>query len=447
MIDANPTPVLPITLPKEAIDPDAISVCERLQKAGYVAYLVGGCVRDILIDRMPKDFDIGTDATPREVRRLFRNSRVIGRRFKLAHVYFGTKIFEVATFRGGEQLHANGEDRDGEVGSEDSVDPLIVRANNFGTPVQDAYSRDFTINALFYDPVAEQVIDHVGGYEDLKAQLVRTVGEPILRFQEDPVRILRGIKFATRLSIEVEPDTWKAMHVVAQDIQRCAIPRVTEELYRLAESRHAEPAFRMLYESGVLAVMAPEIAAHADEHGDAFFMALRGLDDLGRAHGDLPRPFVITVLYYPLAWAYLMAEDLVPSARWGDAVETWFRPMGVRRSIPVRHRACMRSIFSLLGRFFEPTTPPKGRRRRQRRPGQRELAALPQALTLLRLHHRLHGDCEDVYEVWRERAEHHKLGWGPLVVEDTRVAKERKPREGRSRRGSHRRARRSQIDG
>ena len=122
-------------------------------------------------------------------------------------------------------------------------------------------------------------------------------------------------------------------------------------------------------------------------------------------------------------------------------METWFRPMGIRMSIPGRHRACMRSIFSLLGRFFEPTDTQTGRRRRQRRPGQRELATLPQALTLLRLHHRLYGDCNDVYEVWRERAEHHKLGWGPMAVEDTRVAKDTKPREGRSRRGSRRRSR------
>ena len=369
-------------LPKEAIDPDAISVCERLQKAGYVAYLVGGCVRDILIDRSPKDFDIGTDATPREVRRLFRNSRVIGRRFKLAHVYFGPKIFEVATFRGGEQMHATEDDPEGVAGNGDDVDPLIVRANNFGTPVQDAYSRDFTINAMFYDPIAEQVIDHVGGYTDLEAQLVRTVGEPVVRFQEDPVRILRGIKFATRLSIQVEPDTWNAMQTVAQDIQKCAIPRITEELYRLAESRHAEAAFRMLYDSGALSVMSPEIGAFVDEHGDTFFKVLRCLDYLGRAHGDLPRPFVISILYYPLAWQYLQDEGMEPGARWGEAVEEWFRPMGIRMSIPVRHRACMRNLFTLLGRFFQPEKP-QGRRRR-RRPSMREMAALPQALTLHR---------------------------------------------------------------
>ncbi len=438
MSEAIPAAVPELILPREHIDPDAISVCTRLQKAGYVAYLVGGCVRDILVGRVPKDFDIGTDATPNQVRKLFRNSRIIGRRFKLAHVFFGPKIFEVATFRGGEQVHANDEDAPESVRNDAEDDPLIVRANNFGTPEQDAYSRDFTINALFYDPVAEHVIDHVGGMTDIEARMVRTVGEPVRRFREDPVRILRGVKFAARMGIDVETSTWDGMCEVVDDIRRCSVPRVTEELYRLGESRTVEPAFRLLHQCGALQVMLPTISAFIEEHGDEYFRVLRMIDDLGRAHGPLPRPFVLALLYYPLAWQFVQQSDLPPSPRWGEAVEEWFRPIGIGMNIPVRHRACLRAMFTFLGRFYRPQHPGK-KRRRKRGPGGRELASLPQALTLLRLHHRIHGDAEEAYEHWRDVAIRNELPWIPQDIKDTAWGKENaKPPRRRGRRRNHR---------
>jgi len=429
-----PAAVPELRLPREHIDPDAIAVCTRLQKAGYVAYLVGGCVRDILVGRQPKDFDIGTDATPAQVRKLFRNSRIIGRRFKLAHVFFGPKIFEVATFRGGEQVHANDEDAPESVRNDSEDDHLIVRANNFGTPEQDAYSRDFTINALFYDPVAEHVIDHVGGMSDIEARLVRTVGEPVRRFQEDPVRILRGVKFAARMGIAVETDTWEGMCAVVEDIRRCSVPRVTEELYRLGESKTVEPAFRLLHSCGALQVMLPKIAAFIEENGEDYYQVLRMIDDLGRAHGPLPRPFVLSLLYYPLAWAHVQGLNLEPGPRWGEAIEDWFRPIGVGMNIPVRHRACLRTMMTFMGRFYQPE--PTGKKRRRRRgPGARELASLPQALTLLRMHNRLHGDAEEIYEHWRDVAIRNDLTWIPMAMKDTAWGKEHaKPPRRRGRR-------------
>ncbi|MFT7622864.1 MAG: poly(A) polymerase, partial [Myxococcota bacterium] len=154
---ANPLPIeMPRQLPRQHLDTDAVMVCRRLQEAGHETYMVGGCVRDILLGRVPKDFDIGTLATPSQIRRLFRNCRIIGRRFKLAHIVFGSKIIEVATFRGGDE-----DEEEGQATTGDPEDRLIVRANNFGTPEQDAISRDFTVNALFYDPIKEEILDHV----------------------------------------------------------------------------------------------------------------------------------------------------------------------------------------------------------------------------------------------------------------------------------------------
>src|SRR5688572_127857 len=170
-----------MALARGSIDADADRVVRRLARGGYKAYLVGGCVRDILLGRAPKDFDVATSATPNEIKQLFRNCRIIGRRFRLAHVFFGQKIIETSTFR------ANPRD---ELDDDDDGEILIRRDNVFGNETEDARRRDFTINGLFYDVETEEVIDHVGGMDDLHARLVRTIGVPEIRFQEDPVRIL-----------------------------------------------------------------------------------------------------------------------------------------------------------------------------------------------------------------------------------------------------------------
>ena len=208
------------SLDRAAIDPDADRVVRKLTRAGYKAYLVGGCVRDLLVGRTPKDFDVATSATPNEIKATFRNSRIIGRRFRLAHVFFGSKIIETSTFR------ANPRD-------EDDHDLLIRRDNVFGSETEDARRRDFTINGLFYDVEREEVIDHVGGLVDLEAKLVRTIGDPDIRFQEDPVRMLRAVKFAARLSFGFETNTWRALLRWRGEISKCAPPRLLEEIHRL----------------------------------------------------------------------------------------------------------------------------------------------------------------------------------------------------------------------
>src|ERR1043166_885314 len=187
------------------IDPDALKVLYRLHESGYTAYLVGGSVRDLLLSRRPKDFDIGTSAHPYQVKKLFRNCWIIGRRFRLAHVKFGTKIIEVATFRrqvaAGEEVVTDG------VPAPDPSTPegeqLIHHDNTFGTPEEDAFRRDFTINALFYDIATFSVIDYVGGLADLRSGIVRSIGDPDVRLREDPVRMIRAIALAGRLPLAV----------------------------------------------------------------------------------------------------------------------------------------------------------------------------------------------------------------------------------------------------
>ncbi|HMG19964.1 MAG TPA: polynucleotide adenylyltransferase PcnB [Kofleriaceae bacterium] len=242
------------SLDRAAIDPDADRVVRKLTRAGHKAYLVGGCVRDLLVAKTPKDFDVATSATPNEIKSTFRNCRIIGRRFRLAHVFFGAKIIETSTFR------ANPRD-------EDDHDLLIRRDNVFGTETEDARRRDFTINGLFYDVEREEVIDHVGGLADLDAKLVRTIGDPDIRFQEDPVRILRAIKFAARLDFGFEPGTWRALLRWRGEISKCAPPRLLEEIHRLMRGGAARRSFELLVETGVLAVLSPYLAGLLEGEG------------------------------------------------------------------------------------------------------------------------------------------------------------------------------------
>ena len=208
------------TLSRRDIDPDALKVLYRLKDAGFTAYLVGGGVRDLLLGRRPKDFDIGTDAHPYQIKKLFRNCFIIGRRFRLAHVKFGTKVIEVATFRrqvterraGGGRSARAGPDRRGGRGGPGGGEPrhgehdhLIHRDNTFGTAEEDAFRRDFTINALFYDIATFSIIDYVGGLEDLRAGVIRCIGDPDVRFREDPVRMQRAVSFAARLDFAIDP--------------------------------------------------------------------------------------------------------------------------------------------------------------------------------------------------------------------------------------------------
>src|SRR6187401_3229935 len=213
---------------RQNIDPDALKVLYRLRQFNYIAYLVGGSVRDLLLGRTPKDFDIGTSAHPYQVKRLFRNCWIIGRRFRLAHVKFGPKVIEVATFRRqvepGEEIVQDG------VPAPDPSTPegehLIHRDNTFGTPEEDAFRRDFTINALVYDIATFSIIDYVGGLDDLRAGVVRSIGDPRVRFQEDPVRMLRAVALAARLDFTIDPPIRSAIAELRHEIARSSPARL-----------------------------------------------------------------------------------------------------------------------------------------------------------------------------------------------------------------------------
>ena len=288
--------MLPLVVPREAhtlsrkdVDPDALKVLYRLKDAGYLAYIVGGGVRDLLLGRRPKDFDIGTDAHPYQIKKLFRNCFIIGRRFRLAHIRFGTKVIEVATFR--RQVTAE-ETAEAEAAAEAAVeagegqphgehnrhgehDHLIHRDNTFGTAEEDAFRRDFTLNALFYDIATFSIIDYVGGLEDLRARVIRCIGDPGVRFREDPVRMQRAISFAARLDFTIDQPIYDAIARHRGEIAKAAPARLAEEYYKILRSGAAERTFRALHRVGLLEPISDVLHAKA---GSALWESLARLD-------------------------------------------------------------------------------------------------------------------------------------------------------------------------
>ena len=268
---------------RKNIDPDALKVLYRLSSAGYTAYLVGGGVRDLLMGRTPKDFDVGTSAKPNEVKHVFRNCFLIGRRFRLAHVRFGDKIIETATFRQDSQSV-------GEIIEHAAEGPL--EDNTFGTPETDAYRRDFTVNGLFYDIKDFSVIDWVGGMKDIEKRVIRAIGDPDIRFQEDPVRMMRAVKFSSRLGFRIERKTLAAIKHRHSCILNAAPPRVCEEVFRLFPYGHSAEAFRLMWETGLLRDLLPALSKAIDATGGKTSMAwkylsvLDSLEKLRQEEGD-----------------------------------------------------------------------------------------------------------------------------------------------------------------
>ena len=296
------------TISRREIDPDALKVLYRLRQGEHVAYLVGGSVRDLLLGRRPKDFDIGTSAHPYQVKKLFRNCWIIGRRFRLAHVKFGTKVIEVATFRRqvqpGEEVVQDGvpaleqqpppaEDAPGG-GSSSSGEPhLIHRDNTFGTPEEDAFRRDFTINALFYDIATFSIIDYVGGLEDLQAGIVRSIGDPEVRLREDPVRMLRAVALAARLDFRIEQPILDAMARLRRDIAQSSPPRLLDEYYKILRAGSAERTFRGLADAGLIEPISEELHRGC---GDRLWQSLRAVDAYRQKFASTPDTLTNAVL-------------------------------------------------------------------------------------------------------------------------------------------------------
>ncbi len=302
-------------IPQDQIGPDAQKVVRRLTRNHFAAYFVGGCVRDLLLGRKPKDFDVATSATPPEIKALFRNCRIIGRRFRLAHIFFGQKIIETSTFRANPR-EVEGDDDvplDAEQGHGDN-ELYIRRDNVFGSAEEDARRRDFTINGLFYDLDGDKVIDYVEGLPDLERRTVRTIGDPDVRFREDPVRILRAIKFAARLNFEIEPATYAAILAHKGEIAKCAPPRVLEEIYRLLRGGAARRSLELLQATGVLTVLVPELHRLLSREGDhvgaeRLIQTLDGIDAVVRQGATPSNALLVCALIAPFVFEQLFDSD------------------------------------------------------------------------------------------------------------------------------------------
>jgi poly(A) polymerase len=316
------------------IDPDALKVLYRLQQFNYAAYLVGGSVRDLLLGRQPKDFDVGTDAHPYQIKKLFRNCWIIGRRFRLAHVRFGNKTIEVATFRRGVLPGTENEPSEPPEGTA-AADPTIRHDNTFGTPEEDAFRRDFTINALFYDSATFSIIDYVGGLEDLRDGVIRSIGDPPQRFQEDPVRMFRAVALAARLGFRLDRPVIEGIRAHRLRIATASPARLIEEYYKVLRSGAAEQTFRLLAEHGLLEPITPELHHSAGE--DAMWQALADLDRFRRRFDSVPEGLTNAVLLGTL----LVPLGLMPRRRAAEADEIAdieVRDAGVPAERPWRRR-------------------------------------------------------------------------------------------------------------
>jgi poly(A) polymerase len=333
----------------DRIDSDAAKVVRRLERSGFQAYLVGGCVRDLLLGGKPKDFDVATSARPEDVRGLFRNCRVIGRRFRLAHILFGgSKVVEVATFRRNPAMEAPEEE------ASEVFDDLLIRSDNvFGEAHEDALRRDFTMNALFYDLDRRQVLDWCGGMEDVRRRTIHTIGDPMVRFREDPIRILRAMKFAARLDLGIAPDVYDAMVATRDDLAKAARPRLFEEILRLLRGGAAHRSMWLAWETGAMAVVLPELAAFLDDEeatvGGAkrFFGAMDAVDAMTRARG---RPLDDVVL-----WTVLLKEPLDEACA-GErdrirCASEFLEPVVERVAVPRRIADGVRRIVAVLPRL------------------------------------------------------------------------------------------------
>jgi poly(A) polymerase len=286
---------------RREIPENVLKVLYRLHRSGYRAYLCGGSVRDLLMDRTPKDFDVATDAHPMEVRRLFRNSRIIGRRFRLVHIIFQDQNVEVATFR-----------REPERGVPEEGDDniLITDDNTFGSPLQDARRRDFTINALFYNIADFSVIDYVDGLDDLTGRRVRVIGDPDVRFREDPVRMMRAIEFASRLDFDIEPATYDAILRHRNEILKASPPRVSEEILELLRRGWSRDAIELMIETALLEPLLPEVYnAIRDDRAPYFWKMLEVLDRTVQSGRKISDAVSLSVLFLPWIIAELEKEE------------------------------------------------------------------------------------------------------------------------------------------
>ena len=402
MVEPTIVPRNAHTISRRDIDPAALKVLYQLHEHNYIAYLVGGSVRDLLLGRQPKDFDVGTSAHPHQVKKLFRNCWIIGRRFRLAHVKFGPKTIEVATFR--RQVEPNeltAEIDVAEAAPGDIVGPdeplvadredrpaiersrLIHRDNTYGTPEEDAFRRDFTVNALFYDIGTFAIIDYVGGLQDLERRLIRCIGDPYVRFVEDPVRMLRAVVLAARLQFTIDEPILEAIRTLRHEIARSAPARLMEEFYKILRSGHAEQAMRQLRATGLMKAITSELAGAPDAFWDSVAALDRYRNRFTSAPESLTNAILAGTLLHPLG---LSKRQRFSADALERRVELGLLP------VPRRDVERLQQILAIQPRLLDVQASPRAQRALLHR------SVLDDALTWLDVH----GDRPDVVAHWRD---------------------------------------------
>ena len=320
----------------------------RLRSSGHQGYLVGGAVRDLMLGKHPKDFDIATDATPEAVHALFRNSRIIGRRFRIVHVRFGREIIEVTTFRG---HHDSGEQGNSKAHSHQSDSGLLLRDNVFGTLEEDAVRRDLTVNALYYDSGKFEVFDQVDGLQDLEARTIRIIGEPEVRFREDPVRMLRVLRFAAKLDFKIEPATAAAIPQCARLLHDIPSARLFDEFLKLFLAGYARSTLDKLLEYGLLEGLFPETCEHLDDRPEnlALLQAAMSNTDARINQGKHVTPaFILAAILWPVvaaSSARLLDRGDAPMLAMHKAGQRAVSNAVAHVSIPKRFSQPMREIW------------------------------------------------------------------------------------------------------
>src|SRR5687767_15102627 len=384
---------------RRSIPENVLKVLYRLHRSGYRAYLCGGSVRDLLMGRTPKDFDVVTDAHPGDVRRLFRNSRIIGRRFRLVHIIFQDQVVEVATFRREPDRAVQLPPADTDTETEE--DFLITDDNTFGSPLQDARRRDFTINALFYNIADFSVIDYVGGIDDLKAGRVRVIGVPDLRFREDPVRMMRAIEFASRLGFEIEAETYQGILRHRNEILKASPPRVSEEILELLRRGWSRGAIRLMVDTGLLQPLLPEIFdAIRGDRAPYFWKMLEVLDRTVQAGRKISDAVLLSVLMLPWVVYEIEQEEVRRDTRMriGEVIvfiRDLIQPLCARMAFAAGTRHQIEQALETLWRLLEPPSD----RRAQFRAVFRD--PFNDALALMELYALSSGRYIDVFRQWQ----------------------------------------------
>lgn len=425
------------------LSPSALKILYRLRDNGHTAWLVGGCVRDLLLGREPKDFDVATDAVPGRIKKLFRNCRLVGRRFRLAHLHFRDEIIEVSTFR----AHTLKENEEGEreAGAEAddgagtsrhprrlvSEEGVVLRDNVFGTPAEDALRRDFTVNALAYNIADFSIIDYVGGMEDLRSGVIRTIGDAGARFTEDPVRMLRAVRFAALLGFDIEEATWRALVENAPAITLSTAPRLYEEALKLFLSGEGERTYQLMRRGGLFAPLFPGLDVWLEQETEGFPHARLGRDlewiDRRVSDGEKVSPPLLLSLmfgeYLEEAAARLRGQGIPPQEAMNGAVAGFLGAQAPLVAIPHRVGVAVRDILAMQNRL-------------RKIPGKRPERVLgrscfPEALAYLRCRCGITGEDGGILAWWERFVRENVIPPTEKQGKDPKAGRPRRRRRGK----------------